>query len=52
MIDPLDRLVDSRSLREGGDQPPSLTSSEDIEKADDLVTKFSWPEESRVSDSR
>jgi len=36
--------------KKGGDQPPSMTNSEDIRKAADLIAKFSWPEESRVSE--
>ena len=44
------RSTDIAGARKDNGHPPSLSSSRDIRKADDLVVRFSRPEESRVND--
>ena len=44
------RSTGAAGAREDSGQPQNLKSSEDIRKANDLIVKFSWPEETRVSE--
>ena len=44
------RSTSIAGARKSDGHPERLTNSEDIRKANDLVAKFSWPEETRLSE--
>ena len=46
-----DRSTRIAGARKVGDPPPKLTSSEEVRGGNKLVAKFSWSEESRISEA-